>query len=73
MLYDVTNFDTSLKKKKKKKKKKIYVLKQCNVVVSEKQILDWNIRLSLMVFPKDQRRLNLWPQNPTDFKYMFNT
>ncbi len=44
-----------------------------DVIVSEKQILDWSSRLSLMVYPEDQRRLNLWPQNPTDFKYMFNT
>uniref|UniRef100_A0A2N9FUS3 Fe2OG dioxygenase domain-containing protein n=1 Tax=Fagus sylvatica TaxID=28930 RepID=A0A2N9FUS3_FAGSY len=41
-------------------------------VVSEKQILDWSSRLSLMVYPEDQRRLNLWPQNPTDFKDILN-
>ena len=37
-------------------------------VVSEKQILDWSSRLSLKVFPEDQRRLNFWPENPSDFK-----
>ncbi|KAF3971084.1 hypothetical protein CMV_005291 [Castanea mollissima] len=37
-------------------------------LVSEKQILDWSSRLSLKVFPEDQRRLNFWPENPSDFK-----
>ncbi|KAF3971083.1 hypothetical protein CMV_005290 [Castanea mollissima] len=37
-------------------------------VVSEKQILDWSSRLSLKVFPEGQRRLNFWPENPSDFK-----
>ena len=37
-------------------------------VVSEKKILDWSSRLSLKVFPEDQRRLNFWPENPSDFK-----
>lgn len=38
-----------------------------DVVVSEKQTLDWSNRLFLMVLPKDRRRLNLWPENPKDF------
>ncbi|KAM3714200.1 hypothetical protein ACJW31_01G314300 [Castanea mollissima] len=37
-----------------------------DIVVSEKQILDWSSRLSLTVFPEDQRRLNFWPENPSD-------
>ncbi|XP_044472501.1 probable 2-oxoglutarate/Fe(II)-dependent dioxygenase [Mangifera indica] len=36
-------------------------------VVSQKQVLDWSQRLSLTVFPEDKRRLNLWPQNPSQF------
>ncbi|XP_059433486.1 protein SRG1-like [Corylus avellana] len=38
-----------------------------DVIVSEKQVLDWSYRLTLRVFPEDRRRLNLWPENPTDF------
>lgn len=38
-------------------------------VVSQKQVLDWSQRLSLTVFPEDKRRLNLWPQNPSQFRY----
>ncbi|XP_015583543.1 codeine O-demethylase isoform X2 [Ricinus communis] len=36
-------------------------------VVSENQVLDWSHRLTLRVFPQDKRRINLWPENPTDF------
>ncbi|XP_057420668.1 jasmonate-induced oxygenase 4-like [Lotus japonicus] len=36
-------------------------------VVSKKQVLDWSYRLSLRVFPKEKRRLSLWPENPSDF------
>ncbi|OMO73176.1 Oxoglutarate/iron-dependent dioxygenase [Corchorus capsularis] len=39
-----------------------------DLVVSEKQVLDWNTRLFLRVFPQHQRRLNLWPENPHDFR-----
>nr|KJB53980.1 hypothetical protein B456_009G014400 [Gossypium raimondii] len=35
-----------------------------DLVVSEKQVLDWNTRLFLRVFPEHQRKLNLWPENP---------
>ncbi|XP_062024953.1 protein SRG1-like [Rosa rugosa] len=38
-----------------------------DAIVSEKQIRDWSYRLILRVFPEDQRRLNLWPENPNDF------
>ncbi|XP_062010558.1 protein SRG1-like [Rosa rugosa] len=38
-----------------------------DVIVSEKQVLDWSYRLTLRVFPEDHRRLNLWPENPNDF------
>ncbi|KAK6941726.1 Non-hem dioxygenase N-terminal domain [Dillenia turbinata] len=36
-------------------------------IVSEKQVLDWMDRLSLMVFPQDQRKLNYWPKDPKNF------
>ncbi|PRQ26519.1 putative oxidoreductase [Rosa chinensis] len=38
-----------------------------DAIVSEKQVRDWSYRLILRVFPEDQRRLNLWPENPNDF------
>lgn len=40
-----------------------------NLVVSEKQVLDWSARLSLRVFPEHQRKLNLWPENPDKFRH----
>lgn len=39
-----------------------------DVVVSEKQTLDWNDRLYLFVLPRNQRRFQFWPQNPTHFR-----
>ncbi|KAK2991073.1 hypothetical protein RJ640_010075 [Escallonia rubra] len=41
-------------------------------VVSEKQVLDWCDRLSLRVYPEDQRKLYLWPENPKDFREILN-
>lgn len=38
-----------------------------DMVVSEKQVLDWSSRLFLRVFPEDQRRMNFWPETPNDF------
>ena len=38
-------------------------------VVSDKQVLDWSYRLTLTTFPEDKRRLNLWPENPNEFRY----
>lgn len=32
-----------------------------DVVVSQKQVLDWNYRIFLQVFPHHSRKLNLWP------------
>ncbi|XP_047339627.1 protein SRG1-like [Impatiens glandulifera] len=40
-------------------------------VVSDNQILDWCDRLSLRIFPEDQRKLNLWPNHPENFRYSF--
>ncbi|KAK8682985.1 hypothetical protein V6N13_039061 [Hibiscus sabdariffa] len=37
-------------------------------VVSEKQVLDWHSRLFLRVFPEKQRKLNLWPEKPDNFR-----
>ncbi|XVF34555.1 hypothetical protein REPUB_Repub18cG0069000 [Reevesia pubescens] len=39
-----------------------------DLIVSEKQVLDWNSRLFLRVFPQHQRKLNLWPENPNNFR-----
>ncbi|XP_057968837.1 codeine O-demethylase-like [Malania oleifera] len=41
-------------------------------IVSEKQVLDWCDRLSLRVFPENQRRLEFWPDNPNDFREVLN-
>ncbi|XP_062010828.1 protein SRG1-like [Rosa rugosa] len=38
-----------------------------DVKVSEEQVLDWAYRLTLRVFPEDQRCLDLWPENPNNF------
>ncbi|KAL3747811.1 hypothetical protein ACJRO7_016599 [Eucalyptus globulus] len=38
-----------------------------DLVMTENQIRDCCCRLFLRVFPEDQRRLNLWPENPSDF------
>ncbi|MBA0865215.1 hypothetical protein Goshw_010131, partial [Gossypium schwendimanii] len=40
-----------------------------DLVVSEKQVLDWNTRLFLRVFPEHQRKLNLWPENPDKIRH----
>ena len=40
-------------------------------IVSDKQVLDWSYRLTLRVFPKEKRRLSLWPENPSDFRYYY--
>ncbi|XP_030544563.2 protein SRG1-like [Rhodamnia argentea] len=37
-----------------------------DLVVSEDQVKDCCYRLSLRVFPEDQRRMHLWPENPAD-------
>ncbi|CAN6699818.1 unnamed protein product [Malus baccata var. baccata] len=43
-----------------------------DVIVSDKQVLDWSYRLILRVFPQDQRKLHLWPQIPNDFGEMLH-
>ncbi|KAL6974066.1 hypothetical protein U1Q18_028249 [Sarracenia purpurea var. burkii] len=39
-----------------------------DLIVSEKQVLDWSDRLALKVLPEDERRLNLWPESPAGFR-----
>ncbi|KAK6151688.1 hypothetical protein DH2020_014323 [Rehmannia glutinosa] len=38
-----------------------------DTVYSDKQTLDWNDRLYLVVKPETQRKLKVWPQNPNNF------
>ncbi|KAL6331537.1 hypothetical protein AAG906_011477 [Vitis piasezkii] len=37
-------------------------------ILSENQVLDWLYRLSLRLRPVDQRKLQLWPENPNEFR-----
>ncbi|KAK1371189.1 Codeine O-demethylase [Heracleum sosnowskyi] len=37
-------------------------------VFSEHQILDWTDRVYLITNPEDQRKFQLWPQNPENFR-----
>ncbi|KAI8565656.1 hypothetical protein RHMOL_Rhmol03G0277500 [Rhododendron molle] len=37
-------------------------------LVTEKQVLDWSDRLSVLIYPEDQRDLKLWPEKPQDFR-----
>ncbi|XP_057514571.1 protein SRG1-like [Actinidia eriantha] len=39
-----------------------------DLIVSEKQVLDWSDRLALKILPEDERRLNLWPEYPAEFR-----
>ncbi|KAL1164312.1 hypothetical protein V6Z11_A06G061500 [Gossypium hirsutum] len=39
-----------------------------DLIVSERQVLDWNTRLFLRVCPENQRNLNLSPENPHNFR-----
>ncbi|KAJ7979009.1 2-oxoglutarate (2OG) and Fe(II)-dependent oxygenase superfamily protein [Quillaja saponaria] len=43
-----------------------------DVIVSEKQVRDWNYRLALDVYPQHRRKPALWPQNPSDFSEMLD-
>lgn len=40
-------------------------------IIVEGQVLDWCDRLFLTVYPQDYRNLQLWPQNPPNFRDMF--
>ncbi|MED6193073.1 hypothetical protein PIB30_015506 [Stylosanthes scabra] len=37
-------------------------------VISEEQILDWNDMIFLKCLPTQNRKLDLWPQNPPEFR-----
>ncbi|KAJ0984785.1 hypothetical protein J5N97_003141 [Dioscorea zingiberensis] len=37
-------------------------------IIAEGQILDWTDRLYLLVQPEDERKLELWPVNPSSFR-----
>lgn len=39
-----------------------------DIILSESQILDWTDRLYLVTIPKDEQRMQLWPQSPTSFR-----
>uniref|UniRef100_A0A251TPM6 Putative oxoglutarate/iron-dependent dioxygenase n=1 Tax=Helianthus annuus TaxID=4232 RepID=A0A251TPM6_HELAN len=39
-----------------------------DVTVDVSQVQDWCDRLSLQVLPKDQRKLQFWPENPSNFR-----
>ncbi|KAE8664334.1 2-oxoglutarate and Fe(II)-dependent oxygenase superfamily protein isoform 2 [Hibiscus syriacus] len=39
-----------------------------DLVISDKQVLDWNTRLFLKVLPENQRKVNLWPEKPDGFR-----
>ena len=38
-------------------------------VLSDKQVYDWSDRLFLNLIPQSSRKLQLWPSNPSDFRY----
>ena len=40
-----------------------------DMVVSEKQILDWCDRLYIIVEPENRRIYSLWPTQPPSFRY----
>lgn len=37
-------------------------------ILSDTQILDWNHRLFLTLFPEESRRVKHWPSNPHRFR-----
>ncbi|KAL8236970.1 hypothetical protein R6Q59_018051 [Mikania micrantha] len=39
-----------------------------DTVVSDHQILDWTDRLYLTILPRDQQKIQFWPQNPPHFR-----
>lgn len=39
-----------------------------DTVLAENQTLDWADRLYLVVSPEDQQKLQLWPENPENFR-----
>ncbi|KMZ65044.1 hypothetical protein ZOSMA_33G00750 [Zostera marina] len=45
---------------------------ETDVVVSNEQILDWNDKLLLNVYPEEERNMDLWPQKPESFREVVN-
>ncbi|KZV27443.1 oxidoreductase family protein [Dorcoceras hygrometricum] len=43
-----------------------------DMVLFENQSIDWNDRLYLLVSPKDQQKLEYWPENPEIFRKMLD-
>lgn len=41
-------------------------------ILSDKQVLDWSDRLLLHLTPEDSRKLQLWPTNPNEFRYLYS-
>ena len=39
-----------------------------DMILSEDQILDWTDRLYFELSPEDQRLLEVWPENPANFR-----
>lgn len=39
-----------------------------DMVLSDRQTLDWHDRLCITISPKDLRQLKFWPQNPPTFR-----
>lgn len=39
-------------------------------VLSHEQILDWNDKLHLKVYPEEERNMDLWPKKPESFKFV---
>ncbi|CAK7324038.1 unnamed protein product [Dovyalis caffra] len=39
-----------------------------DMIISERQTIDWTDRLYLTISPDDQRKLKFWPENPKEFR-----
>lgn len=39
-----------------------------DIILSDRQILDWTDRLYLVINPKDEQRIQYWPESPTSFR-----
>ncbi|XP_010250269.1 PREDICTED: codeine O-demethylase [Nelumbo nucifera] len=41
-------------------------------IISEDQIINWSDRMYLLILPRDQRRLEIWPEKPHAFRETLN-
>lgn len=39
-----------------------------DIILSDRQTLDWTDRLYLVINPKDEQRIQYWPESPTSFR-----